>query len=192
MTQTVEQYDAAIATGIKLFMRRGFINVSIDDIIAATDLNRYSIYSAFGTKADFFEVCVRRYCAIAVNSLLRLVSDESLSPKDAACANLYAAAEEMCEIGAGCLVSEYITEMKELTPELADFCFEYYKKKEEILKGFFARVKQAGAISNDIDADQVAAAFMIFKFGLSNEVKRSTDIKALKLKIDAFISAMFR
>lgn len=192
MTQTAEQYDAAITSGIKLFMKKGYVKVSIDDIVACTGLNRYSIYSAFGTKADFFKVCVRRYCATAVDSLLRLVNDASLSPAEAARGNLYAAAEEMCDAQAGCLVCENMTEMGNVAPELAEHCRDYYAAIEKILAELFARASRAGCVPSDIDPDQAAAAFMVFKFGLSNEVKRSPEVAKIKKKIDAFISAIFR
>ena len=192
MTQAAEQYDAAIAAGIKLFTQKGYVNVSIDDIVSCTGLNRYSIYSAFGTKADFFKVCVRRYCATAVDSLQRLVNDAKLSPREAARTNLYVAAEEMCDAQAGCLVCENMTEMMLIAPELAEHCRAYYAAKEKILGEFFARASRAKRIPSDIDPDQAAAAFLVFKFGLSNEVKRSPDVAAIKKKIDAFISAMFR
>lgn len=192
MTHTAEQFDYAVSEGIKLFMRKGFVNVSIDDIVSATGLNRYAIYSAFGTKADFFRACVRRYCAAAVDSVERLTNDASIAPKEAARANLYAAAKEMCEVRAGCLVCENMTEMRQYMPELEAYCREYYATKEKILAKFFARALRSGAIPPEIEPDQGAAAFMIFKFGLSNEVKRTPDFELLKGKIDAFISAMFR
>lgn len=192
MTQTSEQYDAAIAAGVKLFMQNGFAKVSIEDIVASTGLNRYSIYSAFGTKADFFKVCVRRYCATAVDSLQRLVNDSNLSHKEVARANLYAAAEEMCDAQSGCLVCENMTEMRHFAPDLAEHCRAYYAAKEKILVDLFERASALHKIPADIEPDQAAAAFMVFKFGLSNEVKRTPDIAAIKKKIDAFVSAMFR
>lgn len=191
MTQTAEQYDAAIEAGIRLFMRKGFGNLSIEDIVHATGLNRYAIYSAFGTKADFLRACIRRYCATGVEFLERLVADASLSPKEVARANLYAAAEQMCELDAGCLVCENMKEMEDIAPDLADYCRQFFNKKEEVLRNFFSRAKKGAAIPAEIDPDEAAAAFMIFKFGLSSEVKRSSDLISLKRKIDAFLAAMF-
>jgi AcrR family transcriptional regulator len=192
VTQTAQQFEDAISEGIKLFMQKGYVNMSIDDIVTVTGLNRYAIYSAFGTKSDFFRACVRQYCATSLSQLEKMVEDPALSPSEIARLNLYSAAEEMCKLGAGCLVCENLTEMSKFTPELTQFCRDYYSTKENILVSVFARARQSGALPKDVEPGEAAAAFMIFKFGLSSEVKRATDVSLLKQKIDAFISAMFR
>ena len=192
MTHTSEQYDYAISEGIKLFTRMGFGNVSIDDIVAASGLNRYAIYSAFGTKADFFKACVRRYCATSIESLENLTDDPSITPKEAVRRNLYAAAEDMCGTRAGCLVCENLTDMRHYTPDLAEYCQNYYSTKEKIMTKLFASARRSGSIPAGIAPNHAASAFMIFKFGLSNEVKRNTGLDLLHKKIDAFVSAMFR
>ncbi len=190
MTQTAEQYDAAIEAGITLFMRKGFSNLSIEDIVNATGLNRYAIYSAFGTKADFLRACIRRYCATDIESLERLIAGSALTPKEIARANLYHSVEKMFELGAGCLVCENMKEMEKIAPELGDYCRQYFNKKEEVLRILFSRARDERALPAEIDPDEAAAAFMIFKFGLSNEVKRAPDVTTLKRKIDGFLAAM--
>src|SRR3990167_2910031 len=115
VTHTSEQYDYAISEGIKLFTRMGFGNVSIDDIVSASGLNRYAIYSAFGAKSDFFKACVRRYCATQIENLEKLTNDPSITPREAVRRNLYAAAEEMSASQAGCLVCENFTDMRQYT-----------------------------------------------------------------------------
>lgn len=192
MTHTSEQYDYAISEGIKLFTRMGFGNVSIDDIVSASGLNRYAIYSAFGAKSDFFKACVRRYCSTQVDNLKKLTSDPSITPKEAVRRNLYEAAEYMCAARAGCLVCENLTDMRHYTPELAEFCQNYFSTKETIIEKLFSRPQKSGSIPADIEPGHAASAFMIFKFGLSNEVKRNTDLPLLRKRIDAFVSAMFR
>jgi len=173
-------------------MRRSFVDVSIDDIVSVSGLNRYAIYSAFGGKADFFRACVRRYCAAAIDSLEKLTNDPSITPKEAIRRNLYEAAAEMSNSESGCLVCENLSDMRRYTPELAEYCQSYYSTKEGILANFFSAAQKSGSMPTDIDPAHAAAAFMIFKFGLSNEIKRNTDLKLLNRKIDAFIVAMFR
>lgn len=172
-------------------MRRGFANVSIDDIVSASGLNRYAIYSAFGTKADFFRACVRRYCTSSVDALEKLANDPSISPKEAVRRNLYTAAEDMCESHAGCLVCENLTDMRQHTPELAEYCLTYYSTKEGIIARLLSSAQKSGSFPAGIDPAHAAAAFMIFKFGLSNEVKRNAGIDLLRRKIDAFVSSLF-
>lgn len=192
VTHTSEQYDYAISEGIKLFTRMGFSNVSIDDIVSASGLNRYAIYSAFGTKADFFKACVRRYCATAIENLESLTNDPSIAPKEVVRRDLYSAAEEMCSTRSGCLVCENLNDMRHHSPELAEYCQNFYTTKEGILTKLFSRALNSGSIPAELEPDKAASAYMIFKFGLSVEVKRDTDVAVLNKNIDAFVSAMFR
>lgn len=191
MTHTAEQFDNAVSEGIKLFMRKGFDNVSIDDIIAVSGLNRYAIYSAFGTKLDYFRACVREYCRRALDNLGRLSSGRQLSFVEAARQNLYAAADEMCESQSGCLVCENMTEMKVYAPDLADFFVAYYNSKEELVRNMFLNAKNAGELAPHLDPAMAASTFLIFKFGLSSEVKRNPDPVLMRAKIDSFIASLF-
>lgn len=191
MTQSSEQYDQAILAGITLFMQKTFANVSIDDIVASTGLNRYAIYSAFGTKVDFFKDCVKRYCADDIAALQQLLADPSISATDAARANLYMAAETLCAAGASCLACENMSNASRVSPEAAEICRKYFADKEAMLADFFRRAQSLGTLPSGLDPESAAAAFLIFKFGLSNEVKRSADLAAMKRKIDTFISIMF-
>lgn len=191
VTHTADQYDYAVSEGIKLFMRKGFVNVSIDDIVSASGLNRYAIYSAFGTKLDYFKACVHEYCRRSIASLERLSNSRQLSAADAARQNLYNAADEMCEFQSGCLVCENITAMRVYAPDLAEFCVRYFKTKEDLVLEIFLRARETGELAPHLDPAMTASTFLIFKFGLSNEIKRTPDPDTVRRKIDSFIVSLF-
>lgn len=192
MTHTAGQYDHAVLAGIRLFQARGFENVSIEDVVLNTGLNRYSIYTAFGTKGDFFEECVKKYCSTALASLERLAGDEALDPREAARANLYAAAQDMSELNAGCLVCSNMDAMLQEAPALADYCSAYFESKEQLVKQIFGRARDLGMIAAEVDPALAAKAFMTFKFGLSHRVKLAPSYDELKQIIDTYIAAAFR
>lgn len=57
------QFDeaAVIAAMLELFWRKGFAATSLDDIAAATGLNRPSLYRAFGNKVDMYVMCLGQF-----------------------------------------------------------------------------------------------------------------------------------
>jgi AcrR family transcriptional regulator len=57
------EFDPAqvVDVAMKLFWERGFDDVSISDVTAATGVNRRSIYAEFGSKENLFERALRRY-----------------------------------------------------------------------------------------------------------------------------------
>ena len=50
---------AVIAAAGELFARRGYFATSIDDLVAVTRLQRGSLYKAFGSKRNLFELSLR-------------------------------------------------------------------------------------------------------------------------------------
>src|SRR5262245_66197867 len=56
-------YDPEIALQLatESFWRAGYAATSLDDLSAATGMNRPSLYSAFGDKRDLYLAALRRY-----------------------------------------------------------------------------------------------------------------------------------
>lgn len=191
MTHNAEQYEYAIDQGIKLFMRKGFVDVTIDDIISVSGLNRYAIYSAFGTKLDYFKACIQAYCKRTTESLKALADNPEIAPAEAVRQNLYATAAELCETKSGCLVCENIREMRTRAPDLAEFCVKYYKTKEDLFLRILERGKKNGDLAPYLTPSAAASNLLTYKFGLSNDVKRNPNLGSVSRKIDGFVTSLF-
>lgn len=57
--------DAAMASVMDVFWRAGYAATSLDDISAATGMNRPSLYGAFGDKRALYGAALERYRAMA-------------------------------------------------------------------------------------------------------------------------------
>src|SRR6202521_4336370 len=57
------QYDPerALAKAAEVFWKRGYAATSLDDLVAATGMNRPSLYAAFGDKRDIYLKTLARY-----------------------------------------------------------------------------------------------------------------------------------
>src|SRR5271166_6368421 len=55
------QPDVALARALDLFRKGGFAATSLDDLSAATGMNRPSLYGAFGDKRELYIQAYRRY-----------------------------------------------------------------------------------------------------------------------------------
>src|SRR5438445_12025868 len=55
------QPDVALGKALDLFRKGGFAATSLDDLSAATGMNRPSLYGAFGDKRELFIKSYRRY-----------------------------------------------------------------------------------------------------------------------------------
>jgi TetR/AcrR family transcriptional regulator, copper-responsive repressor len=71
------QYDPerALADAAKVFWKKGYAGTSLDDLAAATGMNRPSLYAAFGDKRDLYLQTLRRYREQSRAMTLRLLDD---------------------------------------------------------------------------------------------------------------------
>ncbi len=67
--------DAALAQALGVFWRSGYAATSLDELSAATRMNRPSLYAAFGDKHALYGTLIERYRAMA-----RAAMAEALAP----------------------------------------------------------------------------------------------------------------
>jgi len=53
--------DVAIDSAVKLFLKKGYSDCSIDDIVENSGVARYGIYQEFGDKDTLFRLALKRY-----------------------------------------------------------------------------------------------------------------------------------
>src|SRR6201995_3955000 len=68
--------EVALAKALDLFRKDGFAATSLDDLSAATGMNRPSLYGAFGDKRELFIKSYRRYRDDARAALIDIFRDE--------------------------------------------------------------------------------------------------------------------
>src|SRR6201994_4853884 len=68
--------DVALAKALDLFRKDGFAATSLDDLSAATGMNRPSLYGAFGDKRELYIKSYQRYRDDARASLIDIFRDE--------------------------------------------------------------------------------------------------------------------
>ncbi|HWF77937.1 MAG TPA: TetR/AcrR family transcriptional regulator [Caulobacteraceae bacterium] len=72
--------DAALQAALETFWKRGLAGTSLDEIVAATGMNRPSLYAAFGDKRALYMKALARYQAASAEALRdALAADTSLA-----------------------------------------------------------------------------------------------------------------
>ena len=71
------QYDPeqALAKAAETFWKGGYAGTSLDDLVAATGMNRPSLYAAFGDKRDLYIKTLERYQKRSRSKTLELLAD---------------------------------------------------------------------------------------------------------------------
>ncbi len=97
--------DEALNNAIQLFLERGLSGTSLDDLAAAMNMNRPSIYNAFGNKDEIYRRALARFCG-QLDHGLRETLQASTSLRDGLRAFFYQAIEVYCGTNPplGCLM----------------------------------------------------------------------------------------
>jgi AcrR family transcriptional regulator len=53
--------DKALDSAMQVFWRKGYLGTSLEDLTAAMDINRPSLYAAFGNKRALYRLALERY-----------------------------------------------------------------------------------------------------------------------------------
>lgn len=68
--------DKALARAAETFWQKGYDGTSLDDLAAATGMNRPSLYAAFGDKRDLYLTTLTRYRDSARAATLAMLADD--------------------------------------------------------------------------------------------------------------------
>ena len=69
--------EQALDQARRVFLHKGFAATSLDDLAAATGLNRPSLYSAFGDKEQLYVLALRRYVGQLLGGLDAILAEEA-------------------------------------------------------------------------------------------------------------------
>src|SRR5674476_323582 len=70
------QPEVALGKALELFRKDGFAATSLDDLSAATGMNRPSLYGAFGDKRELYIKSYARYRTDARAAMVEIFKDE--------------------------------------------------------------------------------------------------------------------
>ncbi|MEM8773020.1 MAG: TetR/AcrR family transcriptional regulator [Pseudomonadota bacterium] len=100
-----------LATAKELFWRNGFEDTSVAELVEATGLNRYAIYSAYGGKLEIFLAALEAYYTERRDLFFKVFSDPKRGPIDAIRAVSEYCIKEITDRGAGCLMCNVAVEV---------------------------------------------------------------------------------
>ncbi|MDA0368199.1 MAG: TetR/AcrR family transcriptional regulator [Proteobacteria bacterium] len=74
--------DEALDQAMGVFWRKGFADCSVDDLVAATGVSRYGLYSTFGEKDELFAAALDCYAERVIDPLFGPLEHENAGLAD--------------------------------------------------------------------------------------------------------------
>jgi len=154
------QYDPerALGAAAKVFWKKGYAAASLDDLAAATGMNRPSLYAAFGDKRDLYLKTLARYREQSRAGTLRLLDDNP--PLRVFLKRYYDAALDIYlssgDDARGCYSISTAPAQATTDPGVRAFLAESFGATDAFLTGLIRKARERGEIA--ASAEPVALA----------------------------------
>ncbi len=188
-----KQYDTeqALRAAGAVFWEKGFSATSLDDLAAAMEMNRPSIYRAFGDKEDIYRAALNQFGAIMDDAFTRSFSQD----RDirAGLKNFYRKALEVYssdETALGCMVWSTAPATTLIHPEVqADLLAAI----RQVDAGMLQQLEQAiarGELAADTDSKTLAKLLQALLHSISIRVRAGEAKSAIQKFADKAVSVL--
>lgn len=163
------------------FWAHGYEATSINDLVAATGINRASIYAAYTNKHNLFMESLRHYDRIYRQQFLERVAREN-EPKEAILAAFKVAAKQ-CESSktpVGCLLVNTVLELAPHDADVHAFVNASLREVENFFASMINAAQRDGSVRIGLDARQTAQALLGLFLGLRVLAQSKSHRAALK------------
>lgn len=171
--------DEALDKALEIFWKRGYEGTSIGELSERLNINKPSLYAAFGNKEELFKKALSKYTAGPV-SFIREVINEPTALKVAE-AFLYKSAEFLTDPQhpKGCMIVQAALSSTENSDLVKDLLIGYRAEYERFLAERFEKAKKEGDLSNEIDPEYLAKYLATLHQGMSVQATSGASKKEL-------------
>ena len=161
------EIDEALENAMQAFWSHGYEATSLADLMEAMDLQKGSIYKAFGDKHSLFVAALDHYLN-KVHEFDRKMIEKAASPKDGIRNWLNTDLKNSCgqELKRGCLMVNALSEIAYKDVEVADLIKRHLSQLSSLLTKTIQKGQMSGEFRNDFKASDIAQIIIVSLFGL--------------------------
>ncbi|WP_025898350.1 TetR/AcrR family transcriptional regulator [Sneathiella glossodoripedis] len=159
--------EAALASLLEVFRLKGFHGASLDDLTHATNMNRPSLYGAFGNKQDLFVASVEYYWADAGKRFRDALF--GMKGLDADLHNLFETQIDIItksEVG-GCIVACSLPEAVDESPAFKTLYDRIFTESDKVVASRLFKAIEGGEIAKGTDVRRLSGLIVNEVFGIS-------------------------
>lgn len=159
--------DDALEAAMRLFWRNGYEGTSLAELTEAMNINRRSLYAAYGNKEDLFRLAVDRYLTGPGAFTTRAL--DAPTARGVAEALLYGAAEKYTEPDSphGCLLVQSALACSPADESVREELAGRRNTGIAALRTRLARARDDGDLGPDVDPDALARYLTAIAQGIS-------------------------
>lgn len=185
------QHAAALDAALTTFWSKGFAGTSLDDLATAMNMNRPSIYAAFGNKDALYAAAVEHYVQTLGRAFL-----EPLNRGRTLAADLdgfYASVMDVVTGShgpLGCIVACTLPAEAETSPAARELLASALERIDEAVRRRLARAVEQGELARDTDLRTQAQLVTSGMIALSLRARSGASKRDLKRLARSFVAAV--
>jgi TetR/AcrR family transcriptional regulator, copper-responsive repressor len=183
--------DVALGKALDLFRKEGFAATSLDDLSAATGMNRPSLYGAFGDKRELFIKSYQRYREDARAAMAGIFRDEL--PIRQRLARIYAVALDIYLSGdspRGCFTVMTAASEAVSDPDIRAIVLEGLAELDKAFAACFRRAKEKGELPANADPVVLAQIASATIHTIAIRARAQTPRKELEAIVNGALDVM--
>ncbi|MED3125771.1 TetR/AcrR family transcriptional regulator [Bacillus wiedmannii] len=181
--------EKALDAAMQLFWEKGYVATSLSELTAKMEMQKPSLYSAFGDKEGLFEAALRRYTNLhAANIRTKLQNEQSVKGAIRTFFENMVEEEYKKEFSKGCFC---INTMVELAPHNEKFevlTREHQMYLTVIFQELITKGIRSGELQNDLNAKAVAQTLVTSLIGLTVLMKSRPERSVIDNSVSIIVS----
>ena len=172
--------DEALGHALRVFWAKGYASTSTEDLLAAMNIGRQSLYNAFGDKRKLYLEALERYQGESTAGHIARLNGGASPLGGIEALLLGVVADDECERALGCMGVVAMSEFGAADPELVAL---RNKVAPRLSKRLVERIREgqaAGEIDTSLDARQAAAFALMTMQGMQLAARAGSDAKSLR------------
>ncbi len=182
--------ESAIPTIVELFWRKGYAQTSMAEIVDATGMNRYALYSSLGNKREIFLAALDAYFNEGREIFAPILQDTSNAPLNRIrnCMTTYA--DHMEEKKNGCFICHVATQEMDHDPEIKKAVHSYIDKILGYIESAMSDAEADGSLNPNLTPKMAAQIAFDAEMSMGIYAKAAADRATLDRIIDNTIAAI--
>ncbi|MBZ4224067.1 TetR/AcrR family transcriptional regulator [Bacillus wiedmannii] len=181
--------EKALDAAMQLFWEKGYAATSLSELTAKMEIQKPSLYSAFGDKEGLFEAALRRYTNLhAANIRTKLQNEQSVKGAIRTFFENMVEEEYKKEFSKGCFC---INTMVELAPHNEKFevlTREHQMYLAVIFQELITKGIRSGELQNDLNAKALAQTLVTSLIGLTVLMKSRPERSVIDNSVSIIVS----
>ena len=181
--------EKALDAAMQLFWEKGYAATSLSELTAKMEIQKPSLYSAFGDKEGLFEAALRRYTNLhAANIRTKLQNEQSVKGAIQTFFENMVEEEYKKEFSKGCFC---INTMVELAPHNEKFevlTREHQMYLAVIFQELITKGIRSGELQNDLNAKALAQTLVTSLIGLTVLMKSRPERSVIDNSVSIIVS----